>query len=67
MEIFSKRLKELRKEKGLTQVAISKMLGLSQQSYLRYELNKGEPSLETLSLLCKILDTDSDYLIGLKD
>lgn len=67
MEIFSKRLKELRKEKGLTQVELSRMLGLTQQSYLRYELNKGEPSLETLSLLCQILDIDSDYLIGLKD
>ena len=67
MKIFSERLKKLRKESGYTQVQISENLNISQQSYLRYETGQGEPSLETLVKLAKLLDVSTDYLLGLSD
>ena len=67
MEIFAKRLKVLRKEKQLTQKQVADMLKIRQQSYVRYELGTGEPSLDTLVLLCKILETNSDYLLGIEE
>ncbi len=67
MKIFSERLKKLRKESGYTQVQISENLNIRQQSYLRYETGQGEPSLETLVKLAKLLDVSTDYLLGLSD
>lgn len=51
------RLKELRKAKGLTQHQLANELGISQQSYARYEKGDREPNIATLIKL-------ADYLIG---
>lgn len=42
-------------------------LGLSQSYYGRFERNKGEPNLETLSKLPMILGQSVDFLIGVTD
>ena len=67
MEIFSKRLREARIAKNLSQEQIAAMLNIKQQSYTRYETGKGEPSLEMLVAICKILDESPEYLLGLTD
>ena len=67
MEKFSKKLKELRAEKELTQKQIAEIFHIKQQSYLRYELNTGEPSLEMLIAMAKFFDVTTDYLLGLED
>lgn len=67
LEIFSARLKWLRENKGYTQKEMAEKLELSQQYYGRFEKNKGEPSLETLAKLAKILREDANFLIGLTD
>ena len=67
MEIFSKRLREARIAKNLSQEQIATMLNIKQQSYTRYETGKGEPSLEMLVEICKILDESPEYLLGLTD
>lgn len=59
-----KRLKEERKNSGLTQEQMAKLLGIRQPSYIRYENGSGEPSLATLVKLADILDISLDYLLG---
>ena len=67
MEVFALRLKELREDKKMTQKEVAQLLHITQQSYLRYELNTGEPSLETLVKLAGLFEVSADYLLGLAD
>ena len=67
MEIFSKRLKELRRAAGYTQQQVAEMLNIRQQSYTRYENNIGEPNLSTVVSISKIFDVSSDYMLGISD
>lgn len=67
MSEFSKRLKELRIENGLSQQRVADILGVKQQSYARYELGTGEPSLQTLIKLTRIFYVSADYLLGITD
>lgn len=67
MKLFAERLKNLRIENSLTQKQLAEILHLKQQSYLRYELNTGEPSLETLAAIARNLNVSTDYLLGLED
>lgn len=64
---FSKRLKELRLDSGYTQQNVADALGIKQQSYARYEVGKGEPSLVTLVKISKIFGVSTDYLLGVTD
>ncbi len=59
-------LKELRKEKGLTQKQISKLLSKSETGYASWEQGLAEPSINDIRLLCEIYDVSSDFLLGLK-
>ena len=67
MKLFSDRLKELRVNANFTQQQIAEMLGMKQQSNMRYENNTGEPNLDTVVKLCEIFDVSSDYLLGISD
>ncbi len=64
MEVFAKRLKELRKENSLSQNNVAKTLGITQQSYARYEADTSEPSFEMLVQISKLFDVSCDYLLG---
>lgn len=61
---FSDRLKILRKQKGLTQKEIAKLIGVYQGSYANWENGKREPKLEIIVQLAKILDTTPNELLG---
>ena len=67
MQIFSIRLRELRKEAGLSQKQVAEKLNMRQQSYAQYESNVSEPNLETLAKIARIFQVSTDYLIGLND
>ncbi len=67
MQTFAKRLRELRKERGLTQVEIAEVLKIKQQSYTRYELNTSEPCYEMLVEIAKYFEVSTDFLLGIKD
>lgn len=64
---FAERLKELRKEKGLTQSQVGAHLGMSQQNYRRWEVGERSPSGETLIKLADYFDVSIDYLVGRKN
>lgn len=59
-------LKELRKEKKLTQTELATKLNISQKSYSNWESGKAEPTLDNIIKLANILDTTTDELLGRK-
>lgn len=60
------RIKELRKQHKLTQKEMAQLLKISQQAYQKLETGKTEDMrISTLKKLCEILETTSDYIIGL--
>ncbi len=64
---FSSRLKELRKEKKLSQYGLAKATGISQSAIARWELNKNEPTSSDLIKLSKFFNVNIEYLLGLSD
>lgn len=60
-------LKELRRDKHLTQEDIAKHFGISHVMYSLYETGKRRMSLEMLCELATILNTSTDYLLGRTD
>ena len=64
---FSERLKDLRKEHGLSQMELSIKTGLSQSAIAKWELNKTEPTASALITLAKFFNESIDYLLGLID
>ena len=65
--LFSERLVQLRKEKGLTQVELAKILNTTQRRISYMESGKVEPDLTTLVALSQFFEVTTDYLIGIKD
>lgn len=51
------RLKELRKEKGMTQKELSEKIHLSRQTISKWENNNSLPDIQTLILLAEIFET----------
>lgn len=64
---FGEKLKAVRKSKRLTQLDLSKRLGVSKGTVSAYEQGLSYPSVETLVNICGILDISSDYLLGISD
>lgn len=61
------KLKQLRKNKGVSQKIVAKAIGISLSAYSNYEQGIREPSNEILIKICKYFDVTSDYLLGLTD
>lgn len=61
------RIKELRKEKGYTQVKVQMMTGIDQSDYSKIENGKRYLTFEQCRKLAIALDTSMDYLSGLTD
>ena len=55
MPKFCDRLRQLRNEKGLSQMELSKLLKISKSSVNMYERGEREPGLEMLELIADIL------------
>jgi len=64
---FGKILKELRLDKELGQVALSKVLKCSHGIISEWEAGKKTPSADTLINIAKFFGVTTDYLIGLED
>ena len=67
MSIFSQRLIQLRKDKGLSQIALSKEIGVSPRVYQSYEYGKSEPGMSKLVRMADFFDVSLDYLTGRTD
>lgn len=58
------RLKQLRKERKMTQTELGNMLNVTKVSICCYEKNVRVPSLETLEDLSNIFGVSCDYFLG---
>lgn len=65
--MLTERLKNLRKEAGLTQKQIAEKLQVGQNSYSNWEKGKRTPIQPTIEKLAEILNTSTDYLLGKTD
>jgi len=61
-EGFGKKLKELRKQKKLTQEQLSEILSLTPRQLTRIECGRSFPSVDTLARLCLILNIELTQL-----
>jgi transcriptional regulator with XRE-family HTH domain len=64
MILFSKRLKEKRKELGFTQKQLGEMVGVTKVSICCYESGTRTPTLDTLVDLANALQVELTYLLG---
>ena len=64
MTNFSKRLRELRLEKGLTQKELAKELDMTQVTISYWESGEREPSINYIRALADYFDVTTDYLLG---
>lgn len=67
MEVFAKRLKELRQEKKIGQNALSNLLDMCNASISYYETDKQDPTVTNLVKLATYFGVSTDYLLGLTD
>lgn len=65
--MIGKKIKELRKEAGLTQKQLAKLLNKSETGFASWEQGLAEPCVNDIRLLCMILDVSADLLLGLED
>lgn len=64
---MSNRLKNLRKEKLLTQADLAKVLNTNQSQYRKYENGKTNLSIENAKILAGYFGVSVPYLLGLDD
>lgn len=64
---FGKKLRELRKEKGISQKDLGNVLNVCNQAVSFWETGSREPDLDTLREIAEYFETSVDYLLGLTD
>ncbi len=61
------RLKDLRKERGYTQIKMQMLTGIDQSDYSKIERGVRYYTFEQCVKIAQALDTSMDYLAGLTD
>ena len=67
MEIFCERLKELRKETGISQKELAVLLDTNNSSVCDWERGRTQPDLETVVKIAQYFHVSADYLLGMID
>ena len=67
MNRFAQRLKEVRKEKGMTRKELADKLFVSVRLISYWELGKRECNFDTLIKIADIFDESVDFLLGRKN
>jgi transcriptional regulator with XRE-family HTH domain len=60
---FPDRLSTLRKQRGLTQEGLSKLIGITKTQVYRYENGSSQPTLDVIKKLAVSLSVNTDQLI----
>ena len=63
--IIKERLCEELKNCGLSTVEIAKKVGISPEMVTQYRTTKKLPKLDTFAKLCRELDLDANYILGI--
>lgn len=67
MPDFSQRLKELRKERKLTQKQLAESLGIATSTIIKYERGEREPNIQNIKRFANYFNVTVDYLLGFDD
>lgn len=67
MTKYTKRIRDIREDKDISQVNIAKALGINQRVYSRYETGANELPIRHLITLCKLYNISADYILGFTD
>ena len=65
--MLGNRIKELRKEFGLSQVALAAQMEVTKQTISNWENENIQPSIDMLVGLANVFNVTTDYLLGLDD
>ena len=65
--MLADKLKQLRKEKGLSQYKIAGLLNMSRSAYSSYETNQRSPNYEILTQIAELYDVSIDYLLDRRE
>ncbi len=60
-------MRNLRKERGFSQIKMQFLTGIDQSDYSKIETGKRNMSFEQCKHIALALDTSMDYLVGLTD
>lgn len=63
---FGNRIKTLRKERGITQQELAKILCVSQSTIAKYEYGERRITLTFIQKIAKVFDVTEDEIIGIK-
>ncbi len=66
-KLVGNRIKESRKDKGMTQKEVASILCMTQQQYSRFETGVFELDYENLIKISKLFEVSLDYLFDLSD
>lgn len=58
------RIRELRKQRGMTMKELGKVIGVAESTVSQYELGRRQPDNETLLTLGEFFEVSVDYLLG---
>ena len=61
---FGKRLRELRKEKGMTQLQLGAQLNVTKMGISHWERGDSQPDLDQLKRIAEYFEVTTDYLLG---
>jgi len=64
VKIFTERMLEHRKERGLSHEELAERIGVSRAAISFWESGKNVPSAEHVSAMAKLFKVSMDYLVG---
>ena len=67
IELFSKRLKMLREERGWDQVQLADQLETSKSNISMYESGKRKPGYDMLCKMVEVFGESSDFIMGINN
>lgn len=60
---LGERIKQLREKNNIQQIDMAHILGFNNNSTIsNYETNKSKPNIDRFIEICKLLETDANYL-----
>lgn len=62
--MIGQKIRDLRKQKRMSQTELAKSAGVSQTTVTAWETGKAEPSSSAVSKLADIFNVTTDYLLG---
>ena len=67
MNVIANRIKDRRKQLGLSQVDLARLVNISQTQISKYELGQNLPTADILVALSRVLRISIDWLVGVSD